>query len=81
MKFTDDEVAHYLLFDLSVNSGFRNYRRCVQEVHDPNNYFEVLQWRRKFYRDIVKADATQKVFLKGWIGRLCDIADHFKVQP
>ncbi len=78
VPYIENEFAHYLMFDLCVNSGPGNMRKCVQEVKNPHDPVQILTWRRQFYRGIVKAHPDQAVFLQGWLNRLISIEGVFK---
>lgn len=78
VNYIENEFAHYLLFDLCVNSGLGKVKACIQEVSNPNDPNAILTWRRQKYNSIVKADPSQQVFLKGWMNRLKLIEKEFK---
>jgi len=79
VDFIEDELCHYLMFDLAVNSGPGRVKTCIQEVSNPHDPFAVLQWRRQYYNKIVAADSTQQRFLKGWMNRLKRIQKYYEV--
>lgn len=76
--YVENEFAHYLLFDLCVNSGLGNVKKCIQEVSNPHNPKDVLTWRRNFYNKIVSNSPTQQAFLKGWMNRLKQIEKFYE---
>lgn len=74
----ENEPVHYHYFDLCVNSGYENYSRCKKETQD--DIKRVVDWRRKFYQDIVKFNSSQSVFLKGWFNRINRINAYFNIK-
>lgn len=69
--------SHYLYFDICVNSGYGNYKKC-RSKSDPDNPQTIYDWREQFYNEIVENDSTQDRFLKGWLNRLDRIKTYFK---
>jgi hypothetical protein len=77
IRLVDNKEAYYLYFDLCVNSGFGNYKKCYG-IADSNKPETIYKWREQFFKDIVNKDPTQKRFLKGWLNRLSRIKQYFK---
>jgi len=70
VSYIEEEICHYLMFDLAVNSGPGRVKDCVQAVSNPHDPYAVLQWRRQYYNKIAANNPTQQKFLKGWLNRL-----------
>ena len=77
--YIEEDYAHFLMFDLAVNSGPGRAKQCVTEVRNPHNAKEILTWRRQYYNKIVASNPSQQVFLKGWMNRLKLIEKEFNI--
>ncbi len=58
-------------FDMAVNSGVGRARKFVAAAK--GNWNVYMQLRLAMYYDIVKANPSQRVFLKGWQNRWLDL--------
>jgi len=77
INYIEDEFAHYLIFDLAVNSGVGAAKKCIAAVNNPHDPKEILSYRRNLFNTIVKNNTSQQVFLKGWLSRLRLIEKEF----
>jgi lysozyme family protein len=73
-----DEAVAYILFDLAVNSGCGTANKIRKEVGD--NACDLLTRRAELYNNIVAGNPSQKVFLKGWLARLNNVAKFLGVE-
>ena len=58
-------------FDMAVNSGVPRARNFV--AASKGNWNVYMQLRLAMYYDIVKANPSQRIFLKGWQNRWLDL--------
>lgn len=79
VSYIEEEICHYLMFDLAVNSGPGRVRDCIQAISNPHDPYAVLQWRRQYYNKIAANNPTQQKFLKGWLNRLKRIQKYYEV--
>ncbi len=63
-----------ILFDMAVNSGPATAKKMFNK--SGNNFYTMLDNRRKYYDDIVKHDASQAVFKDGWNNRLNNLENN-----
>lgn len=66
-KFEDPRDA-MILFDMAVNSGPQEAKRIFQESNE--NFYEMLDNRKKYYDNIIKNNPSQEKFKVGWYNRL-----------
>ncbi len=69
-QVSDKKIA-LLLFDTAVNCGVDKAREMYKKAG--NNVEKFLALRQQHYDDIVKNDASQKKFQKGWNNRLAKL--------
>lgn len=60
-----------VLFDLCVNSGSNRAKKYHSIAK--GNVSKLIELRRAFYNKIVQNDASQKVFLNGWMNRIDEL--------
>lgn len=78
VMYWEDKQVYYHYFDICVNSGYNRYKKC--EIKTNGNLELIVNYRKKFYEDIVKNNESQRVFLKGWLNRLKKIESYFKLK-
>lgn len=69
-QVTDKKIA-LLLFDTAVNCGVEKAREMYKKAG--NNVEKFLALRQEHYDNIIKNDASQKKFQKGWNNRLAKL--------
>lgn len=72
-KYTDPRDA-MALFDMAVNSGPAEAKRIFKQSNE--NFYEMIDNRRKYYDDIVKHNPRQMEFCEGWENRLKDLENN-----
>ena len=66
-KLTDPREA-YILFDMAVNSSPYEAKKLFKQSNE--NFYEFLNNRKDFYKNLINRRPDQKVFEKGWMNRL-----------
>lgn len=72
-KYTDPRDA-MALFDMAVNSGPAEAKRVFKQSNE--NFYEMIDNRRKYYDDNVKHNPRQMEFREGWENRLKDLENN-----
>ncbi len=74
-KITDEKLA-LIHFDTSVNMGISRAGSFL--TLSQGNSEKYLKLRRDKYIEFAEKNPTQKVFLKGWLNRICRLENYIK---